>query len=103
MNNFREIICKHRIINLIKKLCFDVSNCYLKSIILDYFDYDNLKYNEQFKEMINLLNFGNNDIIDFIKNEYIIGEFYNLKIIFEIILCNIYYYIKIIILYKYNN
>ena len=79
MNNFREIICKHRIINLIEKFCFDVSNFYLKSIILDYFDYDNLKNNEQFKEMINLLNSDNNDIIDFIKNEYIIGEFYNLK------------------------
>ena len=79
MNNIREIICKHRIINLIEKLCFDVSNFYLKSIILDYFDYDNLKNNEQFKEMINLLNSDNNDIINFIKNEYIIGEFYNLK------------------------
>ena len=79
INNIREIVCKHKIINLIEKLCFDVSNFYLKSIILDYFDYDNLKNNELFKEMINLLNSDNNNIIDFIKNEYIIGDFYNLK------------------------
>lgn len=75
----KDILCSHNLIGLLEKLFFDISNFYLKSIVLDYFDFENLKYDNFFNDTLEKIQKDNNVIIEYIKNEYVIGEFYNLK------------------------
>ena len=79
IKKIKEIICDHPFISLIDQLYMDISIFYLKSIVLDYFDFNNMKNDEIFLNNLDNIQKKINEIKKYIQKEYVIGEFYNLK------------------------
>ena len=79
IKKIKEIICDHPFISLVDKLYMDISIFYLKSIVLDYFDFNNMKNDEIFLNNLDNIQKKINEIKKYIQEEYVIGEFYNLK------------------------
>ena len=79
IKKIKEIICDHPFISLIDQLYMDISVFYLKSIVLDYFDFNNMKNDKIFLQNLDNIQKKINEIKKYIQEEYVIGEFYNLK------------------------
>ena len=79
IKKIKNIICDHPFISLVDKLYMDISIFYLKTIVLDYFDFNSVKEDKIFLDNLNNIQNKTKEINKYIQEEYVIGDFYNLK------------------------
>lgn len=79
IRSIAEVLIENPIIQKVNKLFHQCSRFYLKSIIADYFDFNTVKTDAIFLNIIDKMRKSNTLIIRYIKEERVIGEFYDLK------------------------
>ena len=74
-----DIICNHPFSTLVEKLYSNIAQFYLKAIIIDFFDFDSVKDDPVFLDILAKMKKSHDKIIQYLKDEYVIGDYYNLK------------------------
>lgn len=74
-----NILCNHPFTVLYEKLYSNMAQFYLKAIIIDFFDFNMVKDDKVFIGVLNGMKKSQNKIIQYLKDEYVIGDYYNLK------------------------
>lgn len=74
-----DILCNHPFTVLYEKLYSNMAQFYLKAIIIDFFDFNMVKDDKVFIGVLNGMKKSHNKIMQYLKDEYVIGDYYNLK------------------------